>query len=89
MILQERAGPIAVTNEGIYFVAPRSRDEETVIVYRDFGTGTTTEVYRTPKLLYAWMDVSTDGRRLIFNLLDQQGSDIMIVDDFWRLTSTK
>jgi Tol biopolymer transport system component len=84
LVVEQFAGSAAVTNEGIYFVAPRSRDDETVISYRDLGTGTTTEVYPTPKRLYAWMDVSADGHRLIFNLLDQQGSDIMIVDDFWR-----
>jgi hypothetical protein len=30
------------------------------------------------------MDVSADGRRLLFNQLVQEGADIMLVDDFWR-----
>lgn len=85
VVLEEPSrGSFGATNNDLYFIAPRSADGKTLISHLDLATSIITPVYQTPKWLHAWLDVSADGKRLIFNLLDQQGSDIYVVDDFWR-----
>ncbi len=84
LVVEQRAGAYAVTNEGIYFIPPKPADGRTAIAYHDFATGATTTVYQTSETIWGGMDVSSDGRRLLFNQLDQKGSDIMVVEDFWR-----
>jgi Tol biopolymer transport system component len=69
----------AVTRDGIYFVpdaAPKT------VAYFDFATKRVRNVFKVDKELEAGLSVSPDGRYILFSQVDQENSDIMLVDQF-------
>ena len=70
----------ALANQGIYFAS-----SETVIEFFNPSTGKMIPVTTTEKRLARWIPtlaVSPDGKRLLYTQIDQQGSDLMIVENF-------
>jgi Tol biopolymer transport system component/DNA-binding winged helix-turn-helix (wHTH) protein len=68
-----------IAGGGIYFVpadAPRS------LCYFDLATKQIRELFKVEKDFDDGLSVSTDGRWLLYSQVDQQNSDIMIVDHF-------
>jgi hypothetical protein len=67
----------AVTPRGIYFVpadTPRS------LCYFDFTTKQIREVFKVEKNFDNGLSVSPDGRWLLYSQIDEENSDIMLVD---------
>jgi Tol biopolymer transport system component/DNA-binding winged helix-turn-helix (wHTH) protein len=68
-----------LSRAGIYFVpddAPRS------LRYFDFATGQVRPIFEVDKDFSSGLSVSPDGRWIIYSLLGDENSDIMIVDHF-------
>ena len=68
-----------LSRAGIYFVpdeAPRS------LRYFDFATGQVRPIFEVDKDFGSGLSVSPDGRWIIYSLLGDENSDIMIVDHF-------
>jgi Tol biopolymer transport system component/DNA-binding winged helix-turn-helix (wHTH) protein len=73
------AGGWTVSQGGIYFVpaeAPRS------LSYFDFATKKIWPVFEVDKYLGSGLSVSPDGRWILFSLVGDVNSDIMLVDHF-------
>jgi eukaryotic-like serine/threonine-protein kinase len=69
----------ALTNQGIYFAS-----SETVIEFFNPATGKTAPVATSEKRLarvVPSLAVSPDGKRLLYTQIDQQGSDLMMVQN--------
>src|ERR1700675_3015469 len=69
----------AVVTSGIYFVpqtAPRT------ICFYDFATGHTREIFKTDRGLSDGISVSPDGRYMLYSQLDENNSNIMLVNNF-------
>ncbi len=74
--------PFAVTTEGIYYPAPPHSGEERYIRFFQFSTRRSYPVVRITRAVGLGMSVSPDGRFLVFDQIDQTGSDLMLVRDF-------
>jgi Tol biopolymer transport system component len=79
------AGPIfrynfALAENGIYYTTYESKSP--VIVFRDFSTGKVTPILAMTKLPDLGLEVSPDGRFLLFVQLDYEGSDLKLVENF-------
>jgi eukaryotic-like serine/threonine-protein kinase len=75
----------AVVNKGIYFLPPGRSDTPGVPVqFFSFATGQIKTVSRSTieKNLWGGLSVSPDGRWVLFTYIDQQGSDLMLVENF-------
>jgi eukaryotic-like serine/threonine-protein kinase len=70
----------ALANRGIYFGS-----SESVIEFFNPATGKTTPVATTEKKLARWIPslaVSPDGKYLLYTQIDQQGSDLILMENF-------
>jgi Tol biopolymer transport system component len=68
-----------VVEGGIYFVpadAPRS------LRYFDFASGKVRKIFQLEKDFAAGLSVSPNGRWLLYSQIDQQNSDILLIDHF-------
>jgi Tol biopolymer transport system component/DNA-binding winged helix-turn-helix (wHTH) protein len=73
----------AITNRGIYF-AKADTSNRSLIQFFNFDSGKTTTIAATDKALpkgHGVLTVAPDGSALIFPQLDQQGSDIMLLEN--------
>jgi Tol biopolymer transport system component/DNA-binding winged helix-turn-helix (wHTH) protein len=69
----------AVLKDGIYFVpqsAPRT------VAYFNFATKQVRDVFKLEKDFDEGLSVSPDGRYILFSQVDEQNSDIMLVEQF-------
>jgi eukaryotic-like serine/threonine-protein kinase len=69
-----------LANQGIHFAS-----SESVIEFFNPATGKTTPVTTTEKKLARWIPslaVSPDGKHLLYTQIDQQGSDLMLMENF-------
>ncbi len=75
----------AVKEQGIYF-ATAETPERPLLEFFSFGAGKVTLLATLEKRIsysgFAGLDVSPDGRWLIWQQLDQEGSDIMLMENF-------
>jgi Tol biopolymer transport system component len=71
----------AVTKEGIYF-SPNPDRERRSIQFLSFATGRASPILALDGWPDGGLSVSPDVRTLLFAQIDQQGSDLMLVDDF-------
>jgi serine/threonine protein kinase len=85
----------AVAREGIYFEPPSSgqirghdsffsplSERGSRIDFLSFATGKTTQVIRWPRSIGSGMDVSPDGRSLLFAATESISEDLMLVENF-------
>jgi hypothetical protein len=74
-----------VKEQGIYF-ATAETPERPLLEFFSFATGKVTLLATLEKRIsyfgFAGLDVSPDGRWLIWQQLDQEGSDIMLMENF-------
>jgi hypothetical protein len=66
-----------VAETGVYFRATLNS-----IAFRDFATNKTKTIYTTDKLHGLGLSVSEDGRWMLLTQLDNQESDLMLVEHF-------
>jgi len=72
----------AVVERGIYFIPPRNPDRTYSIQFLEFASGKITSIATIDKPLSSGLTVSPDGRSLLYTQVDQQGSDLMLVENF-------
>jgi Tol biopolymer transport system component/DNA-binding winged helix-turn-helix (wHTH) protein len=73
---------LAVTADGIYYGAPPHAGEKRFIRFFRFSTRRSYPVAVTDRPFRLGMSVSPDERFLVFDQLDESGSDLMLVRDF-------
>jgi hypothetical protein len=72
-------GNWAVTQAGIYFVPA---DAVHSLRYFDFATKQIRPVFEVQKDFSAGFSVSPDGRWMLYSQLDEENSDLMLVEHF-------
>jgi Tol biopolymer transport system component len=70
----------AVAENGVYYTT--FEDRSPVIVFRDSTTGKVTPILKMAKSPDFGLEVSPDGRLLLFAQLDYSGSDLKLVENF-------
>jgi len=66
-------------------IAPAGRTIYVKIEFFNPATGKTTPVATTEKVLARWipsLTVSPDGKYMLYTQIDQQGSDLMLMENF-------
>ena len=71
----------AVTSEGVWFLGAKDEPHPDLRFF-DFKTSKVTTAVLFPKPLTTGLAISPDGRRLLYNQLDQQSSEILLVENF-------
>ena len=77
----------AVVNEGIYFIkfmaalepGPGVMGE---IQFLPFSSGVIRTVFAIPKPIFVGFSVAPNGRSILYTQIDQQGTDLMLVENF-------
>lgn len=69
-----------VTRQGVYYIPALDTAGHTEIRYLDFETGDRSVVYKVGSEVSHGLDVSPDGRHLLFSKREPPRSDLMIVD---------
>jgi Tol biopolymer transport system component len=72
------------TNEGIYFVTKKTTPKPTIQFF-DFATRRLAQVGqldKPPLVGFPGLSISPDGHSVLYALIDQSGSDIMLVENF-------
>jgi Tol biopolymer transport system component len=77
----------AVVNEGIYFikrlaVLDRGPGVMGEVQFLRFSTGAIRAVFTIPKPIFVGFSVAPDGRSILYTQIDQQGTDLMLVEHF-------
>lgn len=70
----------AVAEKGLYYTT--FDQKSLVIMFQDFATGKVTPVLKMSKPADLGLEVSPDGRYLLFAQIDYAGSDLKLVEDF-------
>jgi sugar lactone lactonase YvrE len=73
---------LAVGPTGYFWVSLRQPGEPIDIHFRSFDGGEERLLARIPKLIQPGINVSPDGRWLLYTQMDQFGSDLNIVENF-------
>ena len=71
-----------LVNEGIYFVPEPGADRKSSIQFLSFASAqvkTVAPISRSPS---SGLSVSPDGRSLLFSQVDEEGNDLMLVENF-------
>ena len=74
----ENWGNFAVTERGIYFVAPDSQS----IQFYDFASEQTKTVAKSEKVLDFGLDATRDGRFVMYTQTDRNTNELLLVDHF-------
>ena len=72
----------AVVEQGVYFIPPRNADGTHSIHFLEFAAGKTFPVATIDKPMGPRLAVSPDGRSLLYAQVDQEGRDLMLVENF-------
>ncbi len=70
------------TRDGLYYVSGQLLGPRDLKLIEN--SGTTKQIYRFKQPLAEGLDVSPDGRTLYFGQLEQDGLELMLVENFWR-----
>jgi Tol biopolymer transport system component len=71
-----------VVNEGIYFIPEPGAERKSSIQFLSFATGKVTTVALMSGPPSEGLSISPDGRSLLFSQVDEEGSDLMLVENF-------
>jgi Tol biopolymer transport system component len=77
----EGGGGYALASDGIYFLTKASRGDETALRFQPF-TGGTARLISSFRKPINHLNVSPDGRWLIYTQRDREGADLMLVEGF-------
>jgi hypothetical protein len=71
-----------VTSDGIYYGAPPHAGQERFIRFYSFARRRSTPVVLAKHPFHSGMSVSPDSRYILFDQYDEEGSDLMLVENF-------
>ena len=72
----------AVANDGIYYIPSANAQRQYSIQYFSFATGKSVSILGLSYAPGAGIAVSPDGKTLLYTLMDDRSSDLMLVEDF-------
>ena len=78
---QGRPSNFAVAKEGIYYMSEPGDDGTAVLKFYRFADGRSTSIAPMARPEFG-LDVSPDGRYLVYAQLDDAASDLMLVENF-------
>ena len=70
-----------VANKGIYYMVAREGADRTSIAFLDFATEKTATLLTLDKPWWYGMAISPDQRSILFSVVDNAGSDLMLVEN--------
>jgi Tol biopolymer transport system component len=73
---------MAIVNNGIYFIPTQSASKGSSIQFFSFPTGKIKPIATIERTAGFGLAVSPDGRWILYTQVDQQGSDLMLVENF-------
>ena len=73
---------LAVAEAGLYFVSVNDRGSRSSIQFLDFATNNVKTIASLEKALTHGLALSPDGRWLLYSQVDQEGSELMLVENF-------
>jgi hypothetical protein len=71
-----------VADYGLYFLAQGDAPNKTSIDFFEFATGKRRTTFNIGKQYYVGMAVSPDQKSLLYSVIDNAGSNLMLVDNF-------
>ena len=74
----------AVTSAGVYYEAPPHAGDQRYVRFFSFATGNSRPVAVANRPFALGMTISPDGKYVLFDQLDESGSDLMLVRDFHK-----
>ena len=74
-------GNFAVTKRGIYYMSHPDESGACILKLYNIATGTNSTILQIGRPEYG-LDVSPDGRYLVYSQLDDPASDLMLVENF-------
>ncbi len=75
-------GGYRVREQGVYFLSPPDRHGRSDISLYNLATGKTSKLAAIEGVIGFYLDVSPDGRSIVYPHLDQFDSDLMLVENF-------
>jgi Tol biopolymer transport system component len=72
----------AVTADGLYFPAPPHFGDQRFIRFFSFSTGQSRPVAVASHAFHLGMSVSPDSKYVLFDQVDEAGSDLMLIENF-------
>ena len=72
----------APLNHGVYFIPRRGPSAPASIQFLSFADGAITTIIGIAKPVFVGLTVSPDGRSLLYTQIDQESSDLMLVERF-------
>jgi Tol biopolymer transport system component len=72
----------AITSRGVYFIPTPDATGRTWIQFLEFVGGGITRVSAIEKPVYVGLAAAPDGGSLLYSQIDEQGSDLMLVENF-------
>jgi hypothetical protein len=72
----------AVTGKGIYYAVNNPSASGGSIYFHRFADATASEVSSATKRIGVGLDVSPDGRYLLYTQFDREESDLMLIENF-------
>jgi len=76
------AGRWALGGQGIYFFAKPDEKGQSDIRFYEFATGRISKILTVEREVQDWIEVSPDGRTILYTQIDEAGSDLMLVENF-------
>jgi Tol biopolymer transport system component len=76
------ATTFALTDQGIYFIPRREPSAPASIQFLSFADGQIKTIITVAKPVFVGFTVSRDGQSLLYTQIDQEGSDLMLVEQF-------
>jgi Tol biopolymer transport system component len=70
------------TSTGVYFFSSESDGQLSNLQFLDFKTGRIKIIAHIPKPVQTGLTISPDGRTLLYSQIDQDGSEIMLAENF-------
>jgi hypothetical protein len=71
-----------VADQGLYFLAQGDTPYKTSIDFFEFATGKRSTLLNVGKQWFVGMALSPDQKSLLYSVIDNAGSNLMLVDNF-------
>ena len=75
-------GSYGAWEQGIYFFAPPDEQNHSALCLYEFTTGKTSKILTIEQDVGAYIDISPDGRMILYTQHDDAGSDLMLLENF-------
>jgi hypothetical protein len=76
------ATTFTLTNQGIYFIPRREPTAGAFIQFLSFANGQIKTIASIAKPVFLSLTISPDGQFLLYTQIDQESSDLMLVEQF-------